>query len=87
MKLSNDLPHPVHPGQQGFSPVQDDLNGTDAVRGRVLGDTVRTPRNHVIRHDHRPATPALVGSFIYVAVITGKIATTMYFNYKLIQRN
>jgi hypothetical protein len=87
MKLSNDPPHPVHPGQQGLSPMKDDLDAPEAMQGRVLGDTARSPRSHVIRYDQGPAAPAPVGSFIYVAVVTGKIAAAMYFNDKLLQRN
>ena len=87
MKLRDDLPHPVHPGQQGFSPVQDDLDGTDAMQGRMLGDSLRSPQNHVIRHDHRPAAPALVGRFIHVAVIASQITATMYLQHELIERD
>jgi hypothetical protein len=56
------------------------------VLGRVLGDTVRGMPDDVIRHTHRTATPALIGAFVDVTVITCEIAATVHLQHKLIER-
>ncbi len=84
VKLDDNFPHPVHPGQQGLSPVQDDPGGPDAVPARVLSNSLGRLRNNLARHDHGLITPALVGRFVHIAMIAGQITATVYFDHELV---
>ena len=86
-KFGDDPAHPVYAGQQGFSPMKDDLHGADSMPGRMLGDALGAVPHYFVRYDLRPAEPALVGSFIHIAVITGEVTSATYLQHELMQRH
>ena len=45
---------------------------------RVVRDTPRRLRGHLIGDDHGPPVPALVGSLVDIAVITRQIAAAVH---------
>jgi hypothetical protein len=77
---------PVMPGQQWLPAMQDDLDGGQAVLGRMLGNTIRSLPDDVIRHAYRTAGPALVGALVDVTVVTCEITAAVHLQHELIER-
>jgi hypothetical protein len=77
LKFGDHPPEPGQTGEQRFPAMQNDLDRAKSARGRMFSDTLRRPRDDLIRDDNGPPAPALVGSLIDVAMITRKITAAV----------
>jgi hypothetical protein len=67
--------------------MQHDADPRQCVRRCMLGDTPRRLRHHLIRDDAGTDAPALISRLIDVAVIAGKVTTTVDLQDHLTDRN
>ena len=85
--LGDYLPHPGEPDKERLPSMQDNLDIPQIVPGDMLGDALGGLRDHFFRHCSGLVPPALVRTFIHIAMITGQIASAMNLDYELTQRN
>ena len=83
----DDPPQAGGASQQWLPAVQDDLHAGQRVSGRVISDAPRCLCGHLLRDDHGPPAPALVGGLVDVAVITRQITTAVNLQNNLAERN
>ena len=67
--------------------MQDNLHPFERMRSRMFGDAFCRPRDYLIRDYLGAPAPALVGGRIDIAMITREIATAVYLEYELTERN
>lgn len=84
---SEDVPDRVRPSKQWFAAMQNQGYLAQAVRVDVLADSHGRPLGNRFGHPFWLITPGLIGHFVHIAIIAGKIASAVNLDDELAERH